>query len=91
MDRRLMLAHRQSRRQLLRGIAGVGLSVAGLTLVSGCEGRSLPSMPLRGEPSLETKRLRISQLAAICSVPMHLAAAELMRDEGFSDLQYTSC
>jgi NitT/TauT family transport system substrate-binding protein len=39
------------------------------------------------EPSQETTRLRVLQLAAICAAPMHVAE-ELLRSEGFSDLRY---
>src|SRR6266540_762559 len=78
---------RLSRRQFVRGMAGLGLSVAGLTQLAGCVGRSLPSAPVIGEPPPETTKLKMDQRPSICVAPQYVAE-ELLRGEGFTEVQY---
>src|SRR4030095_9524893 len=44
-------------------------------------------MPVAGEPPPETTRLRVLVSTVLCEAPVH-AADDLLRGEGFSDLQY---
>jgi len=66
-----------SRRNFLRGVTLVG--TAGLL---GTRPR-----PAAAEPPLETKRIRIAQVPAICLAAQYIAE-ELLRGEGFTDVQY---
>src|SRR5689334_21597777 len=74
-------AVRLGRRRLLQG----GVSVAGLRL-AGCggAGRSAPDVV---EAPPETTTLKLDQRASICRAPQYLAK-ELLRHEGFTDIQY---
>jgi NitT/TauT family transport system substrate-binding protein len=45
---------------------------------------------LAAEPVAETKRIRIPQIASTCRSP-EWVAEELLRAEGFTDVQYTQC
>ena len=42
---------------------------------------------LAAEPPPETKRIRLPQTPAVCIAPQYIAE-ELLRGEGFSDVQY---
>ena len=86
MDGTVPLAERQSRRQFMQCAARVGLSATGLMLLAGCGGQSAPRNPLGGE-QLETTTLRIGYGPAICFAAMYVAE-DLLRAEGFSELQY---
>jgi NitT/TauT family transport system substrate-binding protein len=66
-----------SRRTFLRGVALVG--TVGL--------QGLCPRSVAAEPPLETKRIRIAQIPAICLAPQYVAE-QLLRDEGFTDVQY---
>ena len=66
-----------SRRMFLRGVA-----LAGTAGFLGMRPRSAAA-----EPPLETKRIRIAQIPAICLAPQYIAE-ELLRGEGFTDVQY---
>ena len=68
-----------SRRQFVQGIAGVGLSAAGLALLAGC-GR-LPAGPVAAEAPLETTRLRLVRSFSICQAPQ-LVGEELLGAKG---------
>jgi len=59
-----------------------GLTAAGAAGLVG--GRALPAA---AEPPLETTRLRIVQIPGICVAPQYVAE-ELLRGEGFTDVQY---
>src|SRR5499427_10030492 len=59
--------------------------VAGLTAV-GTAG-VLRVRPAAAEPAPETTRLRLSQIAGICVAPQYVAE-ELLKLEGFTDIQY---
>jgi NitT/TauT family transport system substrate-binding protein len=61
-----------------------GLSVAGAAGLLGVDGA-----PAGAEPPPETTRLRLSQIAGICVAPQYVAE-ELLRAEGFTDVQYVS-
>ncbi len=79
---------RLSRRQFVRGVAALGLSVVGLTALGGLAGcRALPSGLVAGEPGLETTRLRLSQVPAIC-LGAEYVAEDFLKAEGFADVQY---
>jgi len=66
-----------SRRNFLRGVTLAG--TAGLV--------GMRPRPAAAEPPLETKRIRIAQVPAICLAPQYIAE-ELLRGEGFTDVQY---
>jgi NitT/TauT family transport system substrate-binding protein len=78
---------RPSRRQLLKGVAGVGLSVAGGSLLAGCANRVAPFLASSKGEQLETTRIRLSQIAGVCVAPQYVADG-LLRAEGFTDVQY---
>jgi len=65
------------RRELLRKAALAGIAgVVGLRPRRG-----------RAEPPPETTRIRLSRISSICLAPQY-AAEELLRDEGFTEIQY---
>jgi NitT/TauT family transport system substrate-binding protein len=75
-----------SRRQFVQGAAGVGLSAAGLALLAGCGSQQTPISPV-GERSPETTALRLVRVPALCVSPEYVAD-ELLRAEGFTDVQH---
>jgi NitT/TauT family transport system substrate-binding protein len=73
-------ATRWSRREFLGG-----LTLAGTTGLLG-----LPYQPVAGEPLPETSRLRLAKVPGVsCFAPQYFAE-ELLRTEGFVDVQYTT-
>ena len=66
-----------SRRQFLGRLTMAG--AAGLL--------SLPPKPSAAEPPPETTRIRLVQIPSICQAPQYVAE-ELLRGEGFTDVQY---
>jgi NitT/TauT family transport system substrate-binding protein len=76
-----------TRRQFVQGAARLGLCATGLALLAGCDGRSFPVAPASGEGPPETTRLRLDQRPSIC-VAAQYVAEELLRREGFADVQY---
>jgi NitT/TauT family transport system substrate-binding protein len=66
-----------SRREFLHRLTSAG--TAGLL--------GLHSSPVAAEPPSETTRLRLVQIPTICQAPQYVAE-ELLRTEGFTDLQY---
>jgi NitT/TauT family transport system substrate-binding protein len=72
-----MTARRTSRRQFLGGFTLLG--AAGLL--------GLRSKPTAAEPPPETTRIRLVQIPSICQAPQYVAE-ELLRTEGFTDVQY---
>jgi NitT/TauT family transport system substrate-binding protein len=70
-------------------VAGAGLSTAGLALGSGCGSQGLPSLTLRSQPRLETTSIRIARSVSICPAAQYVAE-DLLRAEGFTDLQYVT-
>ena len=77
----------QNRRQFIQALAGVGAMGAGLSLLVGCAGLSRPVAPALGPAPLETTRLRTFRSSSVCHTPQFLAEP-LLRDEGFTDIQY---
>lgn len=59
-----------------------GLAVAGAAALMG-----LPARPAAAEPPPETTRLRLSLLSPACWAPQYVAEP-LLREEGFTDVQY---
>lgn len=80
-------ARRHSRRDLLRGVAGIALSVGSLSLVAGCSGPLAPFASTASGSQLETTRIRLTQIAGVCVAPQYVAD-DLLRAEGFTDIQY---
>ena len=78
---------RLSRRAILKGAAGLGLSAAGGALLAGCGRQIAPFLSTSSGGRLETTRLRLSQLAGICLAPQYMAA-DLLRAEGFTKVEY---
>src|SRR3989304_5652103 len=70
-------AERWSRREFLGGLALAG--TAGLI--------GLRPEPAAADPPPETKRIRLNQIPGICVAPQYVAE-ELLRGEGFTDVQY---
>jgi NitT/TauT family transport system substrate-binding protein len=71
-------ARRFDRRRFIGGAAG-------LALLSGCQAPAAAPVSLGGQ--LETTRLRVAQPNGMCVAPQFVAQ-ELLRSEGFADLQY---
>jgi NitT/TauT family transport system substrate-binding protein len=67
----------QSRRRFLTTLSSAG--AAGLA--------GLCARPALAEPPPETTRIRLAQIAGICVAPQYVAE-ELLRMEGFTDIQY---
>jgi NitT/TauT family transport system substrate-binding protein len=86
MENTRRLVVRQSRRRLLKGLAGLGLSAGGLALLAGCSGPGRTS-PAGAEPPPETTTIKIVQNPGICFAPQFVAEP-LLRSEGFTDVQY---
>ena len=59
-----------------------GLMLAGTTGLLGW-----PPRPIAAEPPPETTRIRLVQIPSICQAPQYVAE-ELLRGEGFTDVQY---
>jgi len=66
-----------SRRQFLTGVTLMGTS--GLL--------SLRPVPVAAEPPPETTRIRLTHVSGICVAPQYMAE-ELLRSEGFTEVQY---
>lgn len=67
----------ENRREFVRLLGAAG--ACGLTGVA--------SNPVRAEPPLETKRIRLIKFPSICQAPVFVAE-ELLRAEGFTDISY---
>jgi NitT/TauT family transport system substrate-binding protein len=76
---------RGSRRRFLEGAAKLSVSAAGILLLAGCQ--TAPSGPVAASSDLETTRLRVVQTPSMCQSPQYVAQ-DLLRSEGFTDLQY---
>lgn len=87
MDHLGTVAHRQSRRSVLQGMVGLGLSAGGLALLAGCGGLSAPIAPAVGPAPVETTTLRTFRSTSICHTPQYVAEP-FLRDEGFTNIQY---
>src|SRR3954463_3253303 len=88
-------AVRHRRRQLLKGAAGLGLSVAGASLLAACSRLGTPSGSDRVAPAsgaargagLETTTVRFAKNDSACFAPKFVAE-DLLRARGFTDVQY---
>jgi NitT/TauT family transport system substrate-binding protein len=76
---------RLSRRQFVQSAGGLGLSAAGFALLAGCSSRAVETTA--ADASLETTTIRLLQPDSICQASA-LVADELLRAEGFADIQY---
>lgn len=74
-----------SRRSLLRGAAGAGLTVAAATLLSACGSDDRPRAAIEGPPETTTIRLPKTPLTP---VTVQAVASDLLRQEGFTDVRY---
>jgi NitT/TauT family transport system substrate-binding protein len=76
-----------SRRQFLKAAGGLGLTVAGMSLLEACGVR--PAAPSAVSGGLETTTIRIplSEKVSICQAPLWVAE-DFLRAEGFTDIQY---
>src|SRR3989442_13278991 len=63
--------------------------LSGLTLAGTAGLLGVRAQPADAEPPPETTRIRFPQPPSICVAPM-LLAAELLRGEGFTDVQFVS-
>jgi NitT/TauT family transport system substrate-binding protein len=61
--------------------------LCGLTLAGTAGFLGVPPRPAAAEPPLETTTLRLIKLSGICIAPQYVAE-ELLRAEGFADVQY---
>ena len=73
---------RLSRRDFLKITAGLSLSAAGMTLLQACG-----IQPTAPPETLETTTIKIPLAPTICVAPQYLAE-ELLKSEGFNDVQY---
>ena len=78
---------RFDRRRFFGGAARLGLTAAGLSVLASCRSATPPTVSLDAPP--ETTRLRVVQAASVCVSPLYLAH-DLLRSEGFVDLEYTT-
>jgi len=74
---------RLGRRRLLQG----SLTLAGGSLLAGCANQVAPFFSTTTGGQLETTRIRMYQVSALCVAPQYLAS-DLLRAEGFTDVQY---
>ena len=80
-----------TRRRFVRSVVGLGLSATGLALLGACEKGSSPSKSAGPDAPLETTRLLLMNAPpGICVAPYYVAAEELLRGEGFTDLQWVT-
>src|SRR3954463_5427631 len=78
---------RQSRRRFVQTATGIGLAVAGGSLLAGRANQVAPFFSRPTDGQLETTRIRVSQIAGICIAPQYVAEDQL-RAEGFTDVEY---
>jgi len=80
-----------TRREVLRGAAGVGLAVAAGTLLPACGsgggGKAVASGPHEDGPP-ETTSIRLYSVANVACHAPHFMAEQFLREEGFTDVQY---
>src|SRR5260370_32336133 len=74
-----------SRRQFVELTARLSLSAAGVLVLGGCQ--SAPPRPASLSAEAESPRLRVVQTPSMCQSPTYVAQ-DLLRSEGFTDLQY---
>jgi len=76
------------RRALLSHGAVLGASATVLAILDACE-VSAPAPGPRADTPLETTKLRVAKVSSICLGAQYVAE-DLLRDEGFTDLEYVS-
>ncbi len=69
------------------GVSSRRRFLGGLALAGAAGFLGLGSRPVAAEPPPETRRLRLVQIPSICQAPQYIAE-ELLRSEGFDDVQY---
>jgi NitT/TauT family transport system substrate-binding protein len=87
MDHPTQPLDRLSRRRFVQTAAGLGLSVAGASVLAGCSGKAAPFFSTAAGGQLETTRIRLSQVTGICVAPQYVAD-DLLRAEGFTEVEY---
>ncbi len=75
------------RRRVLQGIGALSVSLAGGALLAGCANQVAPFFSSSRAEQLETTRVRLYQVAGVCTAPQYYAA-DFLRAEGFTDVQY---
>jgi NitT/TauT family transport system substrate-binding protein len=78
-----------SRRRFVQAVAGVGLSVAGLTALAGCSQMGQQAGPAIGAAGPEVTRIRIPHGVSLCQSPL-LLARDALRSEGFTEIEYVN-
>jgi NitT/TauT family transport system substrate-binding protein len=74
-----------NRRQFLEHTSKLILSAVGIVVLSGCQSSTPRPATLSGD--LESPQLRVVQTPSMCQSPQYVAQ-DLLRREGFTDLQY---
>lgn len=90
-DRRDEHVNLLTRRQMLRGAAGLGLAAATGTLLPACGwGGSNESEPrgADGNGPLETTTIRLHSAPPVSCIAAEFMAEPFLREEGFTDVQY---
>src|SRR5689334_11403301 len=77
---------RCSRRQFLETTARLVLSAGGILALAGCQTAPPPQVASLRAP-VESPSLRVVQTPSMCQSPLYVAQ-DLLRSEGFTDLQY---
>ena len=80
-----------TRRQVLRGVAGLGLAAATGTLLTGCGlggGQSGAAREPEPDAPLETTSIRLWSLSNVQCMAAQYMAEPFLREEGFTDVQY---
>src|SRR2546423_585860 len=85
--------HLLTRRDLLRGAAGVGLAAATGTFLPACGSggsRSAAARALQPDGPLETTSLRLHHIPNVSCTAAEYMAEPFLHEEGFTDVQYPS-
>jgi NitT/TauT family transport system substrate-binding protein len=80
-----------TRRQVLRGAAGLGLAAATGSLLNGCgsgSGDRSAARVLEPDAPLETTSIRLWSLPNVQCIAAQYMAERFLREEGFTDVQY---
>jgi NitT/TauT family transport system substrate-binding protein len=81
--------HLLTRRQVLRGAAGLGLAAATGTLLPACSSAAKrPATELRSDAPPETTSIRLYSLPDVQCIAAQYMAEPFLREEGFTDVQY---
>ena len=79
--------HLLTRREVLRGAAGIGLAAAAGTLLPSCSSGKQATVPKSDDP-LETTTIRLYSLPDVQCIAAQYMAEPFLREEGFTDVQY---